>query len=128
MKGSERLLLIADLCGRVPYDTIVNTDGDNEVYLRSVDTFGYEVEVADYNEHVFDIEEVKPYLRPFSDMTDEEDKEFALLQVESAKSGFLYAANASNLVKFLYSHHIDFNGLIEKGLALEAPEGMYKTV
>ena len=28
---------------------------------------------------------------------------------------------------WLNSHHFDYLGLIEKGLALEAPEGMYKT-
>lgn len=27
--------------------------------------------------------------------------------------------------EFLNSHHFDYHGLIEKGLALEAPEGMY---
>ncbi len=26
---------------------------------------------------------------------------------------------------FIYQHHLDDRGLIEKGLALEAPEGMY---
>jgi hypothetical protein len=29
-------------------------------------------------------------------------------------------------VDWLNSHHFDYSGLIEKGLALEAPEGMYK--
>lgn len=28
---------------------------------------------------------------------------------------------------WLNAHHFDYRGLIEKGLALEAPEGMYKT-
>jgi hypothetical protein len=28
---------------------------------------------------------------------------------------------------FFYSHHIDCRFMIEKGLALVAPEGMYKT-
>lgn len=32
-----------------------------------------------------------------------------------------------NLIDWLNSHHFDYRGLIEKGLALEAPEGMYKT-
>jgi hypothetical protein len=27
---------------------------------------------------------------------------------------------------WLNAHHFDYRGLIEKGLALEAPEGMYK--
>ena len=29
-------------------------------------------------------------------------------------------------IDWLNAHHFDFRGLIEKGLALEAPEGMYK--
>ena len=29
-------------------------------------------------------------------------------------------------IDWLNSHHFDYRGLIEKGLALEAPEGMYK--
>ena len=31
------------------------------------------------------------------------------------------------VVDYCYSRHLDIHGLIEKGLALEAPEGMYKT-
>jgi hypothetical protein len=27
---------------------------------------------------------------------------------------------------FIYSHHLDDNNFIKKGLALEAPKGMYK--
>lgn len=30
-------------------------------------------------------------------------------------------------MEFMYSHHFDINGLIKKGLALEAPVDMYKT-
>ena len=33
----------------------------------------------------------------------------------------------ASLENWLNSHHFDYRGLIEKGLALEAPEGMYKT-
>ena len=29
-------------------------------------------------------------------------------------------------IDWLNAHHFDYRGLIEKGLALEAPEGMYK--
>jgi hypothetical protein len=31
------------------------------------------------------------------------------------------------LIDWLNAHHFDYRGLIEKGLALEAPEGMYNT-
>jgi len=81
----------------------------------------------------------KPYLRPLSSMTEEEKKEF----VEFIAWTFAcdYQANtlegvlSGNEIKtdlivelfdWLNAHHFDYRGLIEKGLALEAPEGMYK--
>jgi hypothetical protein len=36
-------------------------------------------------------------------------------------------ALVKELGDWLNAHHFDYRGLIEKGLALEAPEGMYKT-
>ena len=60
------------------------------------------------------IKEIKPYLRHESSMTDEEKENFHKLKVY----------NHNDCKDWYNSHHI---GLIEKGLALEAPEGMYKT-
>lgn len=34
--------------------------------------------------------------------------------------------SSSNLIDWLNTYHFDYRGLIEKGLALEAPEGMYE--
>jgi hypothetical protein len=31
-----------------------------------------------------------------------------------------------SVLDWLNAHHFDYRGLIEKGLALEAPKGMYK--
>jgi hypothetical protein len=95
-----------------------------EVYLRAVDTFGYEVEVAQAGVNVFTIEEVKPYLRPMSSMTEEERDEFVKLHIDDRLEGKIELCDAS-CVDFYNSHHLDYRGLIEKGLALEAPEGMY---
>ena len=39
---------------------------------------------------------------------------------------FVYEYDVVNYVEWLISHHFDYRGLIEKGLALVAPEGMYK--
>jgi hypothetical protein len=33
--------------------------------------------------------------------------------------------NSERVINFFNSHYIDYRGLIEEGLALEAPEGMY---
>ena len=57
---------------------------------------------------------IKPYLRPLSSMTEEERKYFR-------KLAFPY-----DFVDALNKHHFDYRNLIEKGLALEAPEDMYK--
>ena len=83
-----------------------------------------------------DYSRIKPYLRPMSSMTEEEKKEMSeesnRLAFESALSGAYgicpktMAYNTFN-VDYCLSHHLDYRGLIEKGLALEAPEGMYKT-
>ena len=54
------------------------------------------------------------------DMTEEEDKEFALLQTAAGNSSsFLYPVNANAMVNWLYSNGFDINFLIDKGLAIE---------
>ena len=78
---------------------------------------------------VHGVENIKPYLRRMSSMTEEEDKEFALLQNDFYKDGMLYPIAASNMMKWLYSHHIDaFNFFLDRDLAIEAPEDMYKEI
>ena len=85
-----------------------------------------------------------PYLRPMSSMTEEEREELEHLseeyfgkaldkQIQESlsssnrnESKILECIASSVIVDWLNAHHFDFRGLIEKGLALEAPEGMYK--
>ena len=68
----------------------------------------------------FSIEEIKPYLRPMSSMTSEEEKHFL-----SLKSGLGYDTNIkkviynTNQIDWLNKHHFDYRGLIDKGLAIE---------
>jgi hypothetical protein len=38
----------------------------------------------------------------------------------------IYPLFCADYVDWLNAHHFDYRGLIEKGLALEAPEGMYE--
>ena len=79
-----------------------------------------------HNEYGVPIEAIKPYLRPMSSMTKEE---FNKLDEYMR----LYSYNISHKLSvfcktqdYLNSIHVDYLGLIEKGLALEAPEKMYK--
>ena len=87
--------------------------------------------------------ECRYYLRPMSSMTEEEFVYFMglrgrMLQSYKIQSMMKEAFNASQCmlivtklgnysdkIDWLNAHHFDYHGLIEKGLALEAPEGMY---
>ena len=88
------------------------------------------------------VEHVKPYLRPMSSMTEEEkkelwvalDKDMSILDsifdapIINEYKGRVYRGNPVHYeLDFLISHHFDYCGLIEKGLALEAPIDMYNT-
>lgn len=77
-----------------------------------------------------------PYLRPMLSMTDDEKKEYnsfiggkqpfdSDFSAYPIEHKFVYEWDIKNYVDWLNEHHFDYRGLISKGLALEAPEGMY---
>lgn len=69
---------------------------------------------------------VKPYLRPMSSMTEEEDTEWQLYKDKIAEScDELLEKRIAELYDWFCKKHLDYRGLIPMGLALEAPEGMY---
>lgn len=91
------------------------------------------------------ISEVKPYLRPLSRwyMTADEQEELEKNYVLSSLNFVVYKTHKHKewyggddeectfsdclwLIDWLNVHHFDYRGLIEKGLALEATEDMYK--
>ena len=57
---------------------------------------------------------IKPYLRPMSSMTNEEKTYY-----------FAINENPVTCIDWLNSHHFDYRGLIEKNLAINAPDDMY---
>ena len=82
------------------------------------------------------VEFIKPYLRPISSITEEEERELNGLLPEVYDFTFrmeelLELIQMQKEIPFHYidwfnSHHFDYRGLIPMGLALEAPEDMYK--
>ena len=81
----------------------------------------------------YTIDEFKPYLRPMESMTEKETYIFQqdiLNEVEARCIHSLgcgkYSLAFTEANDWLNAHHFDYHGLIEKGLALEAPEDMYK--
>ena len=136
MTQEEKELLLKDLCARLSYGVIVDYK-ENEfefphwkiktIYPETFDGWiGYDKRVgAGYEggSRPFKIGEVKPYLRPMSSMTEEEINEYENFITNEKDDQIRFC----NELVFYNSHHFDYRGLIEKGLALEALEGMYKT-
>ena len=96
-------------------------------------------------------DKIYPYLRPMSSMTEEEKKELERIIDEKLNKHIgqeddewtpwvlydttgiknyvggerFYFDEMSFIYDWLNAHHFDYRGLIEKGLAIEALEGMY---
>ena len=105
MTQEEKQLLLKDLCARLPYNT--------NIQVKDWTILNTELKIGHIQRLQNDDIELKPYLRPMSSMTDEECEE-----VE--KHITIY-----DTVDWMNKHHFDYRDLIKKGLALEAPEGMY---
>lgn len=131
MTQEEKELLLKDLSARLPYGVIVSIkelDSDRKPW------FG-ELSCKDLDCFIHDVayESIKPYLRPMSSMTAEECKELGELSATIENVGetlpntpYYIEVARPEQIDYLNACHFDYRGLIEKGLALEAPEGMYK--
>ena len=128
MKQEERQLLLKDLSARLPYNPIVHihdlnvTDYDNYLYADDLDSMiAYSITL-------------KPYLRSMLSMTEEEKKKYYETLDKYTHRLYPNSANLSEHIEyswttetfdFLNAHHLDYRGLIHKGLAIEAPKEMY---
>ena len=130
MGKEDKELLLKDLCARLPYGVKCNYNYNNEIYnIDYISALYEEVKLDIPNNYTIGISEVKPYLRPMSSMTEEERVEYFYNRMTSwAQNEFGESYTEAVMqyrIDFLLEHHFDYRGLIEKGLALEAPEGMY---
>ena len=147
MTQEEKILLLKDLCARLPYEVICDISDENgkdTAILKELSLpFQKDVVVLGDIENPYTIEyrlsaneigrSVKPYLRPMSSMTKEEKKEFDEVIKSCNNKVFACPEQERRYVffdaeqeDFMNGHHFDYRGLIPMGLALEAPEGMYK--
>ena len=125
MTQEEKQLLIKDLCARVPYRTCVclNPGAYNKpetCILTGV--HGKKVHL-NVDSDPFRVDHIKPYLRPMSSMTKEEKEEYDH-RLECMFYDAMY--DDAFAIDWLNAHHFDYRGLINKGLALEASNDMYK--
>lgn len=138
----ERLkqLLLQDLCARLPYDIICEVFDPQQEYEEDVFN-AHLIQIDAWTSHCYfwgcsetdpyNIEQVKPYLRSLSSMTEEEVAEFVNLQEDFFKycknqyAGVLTIAAQD----WLNRKKFDYRGLIPMGLAIEVTEenNPYKT-
>ena len=119
MKDKE--LLIKDLCARLPYGVKFQGEDSNVYTLDAANYFALQVEDV-----VF-----KPYLRSMSSMTDDEREDWYRqskvdYDCEFKPEPTLSPEHCHLSIDWLNKYGFDYRGLIEMGLAFEAPEEMYK--
>ena len=143
MIREDKDLLLKDLCARLPYGVIINTpkgDGHlcsiNQTIFRN--EYGVNIEATKRDYFNDDKLNFKPYLRPMSSITTEEEYEYHQIRKRNSYKSLTLMDCSDHLEQLLFpiivgtesidwlnAHHFDYRGLIEKGLALKAPEGMY---
>lgn len=173
MNKEEKELLVKVLCEMLPHKVrckCVNGLGGGKTDKGVLKYIGncngvisnyYEdipIDSGFVNNVFYPIENIKPYLRPMSSMSEDEmvdygriklssDKNYAFSDYRKTGKGFvnihtvnrktgeesyMFQVNGRTMlydgyvgIDWLNAHHFDYRGLIEKGLAVEAPEGMY---
>lgn len=139
MTQEEKQLLLKDLCARLPFGLICACTDSNftptvtnwkliSVNLQEENAFV----TNDVWNNEFSIENLKPYLRLMSSMTEEERLELSRLTDDKFKF-YLYTRKPEiicyekynyleglKVLDWLNAHHFDYRGLIERGLAIEA--------
>ena len=116
----EEKLLLKDLCSRL------NTNLVCSIYITDDEGVGYRDEILhgyckgdiwyefyfreDCSIGIDNISKIKPYLYPLSSMTEEQ-----IAQIEF----WAFMKEYHKITDFYYENHIDFGGLIEKGLVID---------
>lgn len=151
MNEQDKKLLVRELCARMPYGVKCEYKGDVLHCIEAINIDNDEVfGIWNGYEDAWELELCKPYLRPFSSITHEEildavkrcmggvvherggryysshydpiyDEVESDFDLEYFKEGYYGIPN----IDWLNEHHFDYNNLIGKGLAVEAPQGMY---
>ena len=140
MTQEQKELLIKDLCARLDTNLVCS------IYRIDDYGVGYRDEILSgyckgdiWDEFYFgddcgigidNVSKIKPYLFPLSSITIEQEKELSKLGVSYGEYALhddirglgIMVDEAYIFFEFCYKHHIDFLGLIEMGLAIDATD------
>ena len=145
MTQEDKELLLKDLCARLPYGVVVHADDVDIKLDRNHCGLGvlyyehYSEEAkknCGYNEEDFSIiisgcfygNDIKPYLFPLSSITEEIMEEIyttaGVYDISIDSSAHIEVGTTfvdlTKIPDILHKHHIDYRGLIPKGLAIDA--------
>ena len=150
MTQADKKLLLKDLCARLPYGVKVKVLNEDILrYDYSSEEGGFINGIENINDGLFVIkcredgyvlsyDEFKPYLLPLSSITEMLEElntigffkycdTIANVSHLESKNGiseeiytYIDIESIYGLMNFFNSHHIDYRGLIEKGLAIDA--------
>ena len=137
----DKILLIKDLCARIPYAVEIAHKSGFSGTLHEITSYclydGDDVKDMECGIDFFGdndyikVEYFRPYLIPLSKMTAKQNEEWRDYWFPDLMSStdFSYpesekylALSHAKSMEWLYAHHFDVNGLIEKGLAIDASE------
>ena len=141
MNNDDKALLLKDLSARLPFRIYANLPNHHlvshkyiihDINIRNGWTIGILDCAGRIQIYSAKVEDIKPYLRPISLMTDEEKEELKKLSNEyledwtnsqtSIDKWKLDAKVSYKRAVFYNSHHIDWNDLIPKGLGIAVTE------
>ena len=154
MTQENKELLLRDLSARLTYGVIVDYKEDKYDFhhwkISTLHALAYSQSGSlintdydgwiEYNEYKgcglssgsrpLHLEITLPFLRSMSSMTEEERNEYLSIKMQETERVALaevyLPGTISEIIDWLNKHHFDYRGLIEKGLALEAPKDMYE--
>ena len=136
MKQEDRQILLKDLCARLPYGVKVQ-------YMNNIFVIDYvspmygEAKLDTSDNWTVGVSEVKPYLFPFSSITDEQKSELNKKFTVQFSGNDVYSIHYHSegywdtdleldlqdwlwFINWCYKNHFDIYGLISMGLALDA--------
>ena len=131
MIQEDKELLLKDICSRIPYGvkcqcfdektiaTLTGVKSKSNLYFDELDWKEFD--------GIVKIDYCKPYLFPMSSMTEWQERELEILMKNSIEScGMLTPYDCLEMERFFNENHLDWRGLIPKGLANDATNlGIY---
>jgi hypothetical protein len=139
MKQENKILLLQDLCARLPYGVKCQIKGEEDFeplklksFIQGKGFYAFDFYIKEDSSLTFkELDEFKPYLFPLSYLKEEHREEINKItngSVAISKNFFYDLCNCSKIYHFdviavidwLNKNHFDYRGLIEKGLAIDA--------